>query len=168
MILIRIVLIFHSVNETGVAAQEQPSSIVTGTNMGWQHDAYRASGIWMPKWVPFAVWATVRIDFPCGTQMGPWWGPDGSNVPAPYGPLCTLANSAWAQRGPPISNQCPYEPPSWGPPVARMNCPRGAHMGPDGSMMGSIWVTRVSPEWAPCGPHGKFCVGPTWAAHKFP
>ena len=35
-------------------------------------------------------------------------------------------------------------------------------------MVGPVWVPRVSPKWAPCGPPGQFCVGPTWAAHNWP
>ena len=98
MIQIKLVLIFSFSllrRQIATAAQEQPSSIVTWTNMGWQHDAilgpYRTSGFWMPKWVSWPFWSISNVG--ClyglcatlvGTTCGPYglpvWGPNGSIV----------------------------------------------------------------------------------------
>ena len=176
MIQINLVLIFSFSllrRQIATAAQEQPSSIVTWTNMGWQHDAilgpYRTSGFWMPKWVswPFgsilanSVWVPCGpptksplghphgatcgpMDCPCGVQMGPCWGPDGSHVSRLYGPLVApLANSVRVPCGPPIE----------GP----LGHPHGAHLWP-------VWTVRVEPRWV----HGGAQMGPTCIARMGP
>ena len=190
MIQIKLVLIFSFSllrRQIATAAQEQPSSIVTWTNMGWQHDAilgpYRTSGFWMPKWVswPFgsilanSVWVPCGpptksplghphgatcgpMDCPCGVQMGPCWGPDGSHVSRLYGPL--VAPPGQFCQGPMwAAHRGPFGPPSWGPSVARMDCPCG-QMGPwwspDGSHVyrpnGPIVAPLANSAWAPHGP----------------
>ena len=112
-----------------------------------------------PSWDP----PVARMGCPCGAQMGPWWGPYGSHVYRPNGPLVApLANSAWAPHGLPIT--------------APTGHPHGAHLWP-------VWAARVGPRWVhggarmgptciaqmgPLWPPGQFCVGPTWAAHNCP
>ena len=76
--------------------------------------------------------------------MGPWWGPDGSQVSRPYGPIVApLANSVWVPCGPPIE----------GP----LGHPHGAHLWP-------VWTARVEPRWV----HGGAQMGPTCIARMGP
>ena len=93
-----------------------------------------------PSWGP----PVARMGCPCRAQMGPWWGPDGSHVYRPNGPLVApLANSAWAPHGQPIT--------------APTGHPHGAHLWP-------IWAALVGPRWV----HGGSRIGPTCIAQMGP
>ena len=97
---------------------------------------------------------------PCGAQMGPWWVPYGSHVYRPNGPLVAppgqfCVGPTWA------AHNCPYGPPSWGPPVAHMGCPCGAQMGP-------WWVPYGSHVYRPNGPRVPPLANSAWAPHGPP
>ena len=76
MIQIKLVLIcfIQLRRQIAIAAQQQPSSIVTGTNMGWQHDARNAGPIQgirfldaemglLAIWVDIQHWLSIRPTF---------------------------------------------------------------------------------------------------------
>ena len=192
MIKIKLVLIFSFSllrRQIATAAQEQPSSIVTWTNMGWQHDTilgpYRTSGVWMPKlvswpfgstlansvWVPCGPPTKSPLGHPHGGHMGPYglpvWGTDRSLLGRRWVPG---VSPIWAPCGPPgqfcqgpmwAAHRGPFGPPSWGPSMARMDCPCGAQMGP-------WWGPDGSHVYRPNGPIVAPLANSAWAPHGPP
>ena len=96
-----------------------------------------------PSWGP----SVTRMDCLCGAHIGPLWGPDGSQVYHPYGPIV----APWRILSGPhmwAAHKERFGPPAWGPPVARMDCSCRAQMGP--------W-------WGPDGSHVSRPYGPIMA-----